>query len=318
MGKAISCIFAFLLLGIMSQSVFAVTVNQQTICAGNMPTGWILADEAWIPTQCGNPTSIVYNVWTIYEYDNLPVGATLSVCNGTVPAGWAVTSTSWIPTRCGNPATSVQNVMTINHASCVNEATNLCYPPQPTTISASPTTVQIPYGQTDGSTTLSWNAPSYSSVCVWVSSPGGTTQLWSCTGSSNTQTWPYVPAGSSNTFIVSPSSSSPSPQLASVTVYGVADPAPKISASPTVVTVPAGQSSGSTTVSYDLTGSGYSSMCIWVQNSGGTAQVWSCSTGTTHSQVWPYVPKGGTSTFWLSTSQTSSTPQLASVTVTGQ
>lgn len=85
----------------------------QTVCAGTIPPGWIKVNDAWSPTSCGNPTSILYNVWTIERFDGYKVGHVMQACSGNSPAGWIVMNTAWSPTSCGHPTAIVQNVMTI-------------------------------------------------------------------------------------------------------------------------------------------------------------------------------------------------------------
>jgi hypothetical protein len=90
-------------------------LNIQNICAGSpVPAGWIKTNDHWDPTQCGDPTSIVYNVWTIVRFDNQPVGTILAVCaDAPTPAGWADVGTRWDPTSCGHPTSIVQNIKQI-------------------------------------------------------------------------------------------------------------------------------------------------------------------------------------------------------------
>ena len=83
------------------------------VCAGQVPAGWIKTNDEWNPTVCGNPSTIVYNVWTIERYDNKPVNNVMTACEGAVPAGWAKLNGTWNPTRCGYPSAIVNNVMTI-------------------------------------------------------------------------------------------------------------------------------------------------------------------------------------------------------------
>jgi hypothetical protein len=87
--------------------------NVQSVCAGQVPTGWIKINDSWNPTTCGNPTSISYNVWTIERYDNKPAGAQMRACFGSVPNGWAMVGSTWDPTACGHPTSISNNVMTI-------------------------------------------------------------------------------------------------------------------------------------------------------------------------------------------------------------
>jgi len=312
---------AFLLL-VASKSAFAVTVTQKNICKDTpVPAGWVVANKTWSRITCGNPVTPQANVWLIDEYDNLPVGTPLTVCaSSPVPNGWVPTGFQWNPSVCGaqfSTQTSSYNTITMRYVSCTNETSKLCYPSlaQYAVIWALPKTVPIPYGQSTGSSVIGWFAPI--PVCVWVSSGGGAAQLWSCDGNYAVQTWPYTSPGVSQTFMVSPSSTSASPTLASVVIKGVEGSAPRIFASPTAVAIPAGKLVGSTTISYNLSGSDYPAMCIWVSTNGTTPLLWACGAGTKFSQVWRYVPKGGKSVFWLNTSQTSSSQILASVVVTG-
>jgi hypothetical protein len=91
----------------------ATTAEVQTVCAGQVPVGWIKTNDAWNPTTCGKPTSIVYNVWTIERYSTKPIGAVMQACAGAVPPGWAMIGNAWNPNMCGHPTSIVNNVMTI-------------------------------------------------------------------------------------------------------------------------------------------------------------------------------------------------------------
>ena len=57
---------------------------QSQICASSpVPPGWIVVDNDWNPTACGNPTDIEMNEVTIVKYDDkdaFDVGDTLWVC----------------------------------------------------------------------------------------------------------------------------------------------------------------------------------------------------------------------------------------------
>jgi len=312
-----------LLFLVASNSAFAITVTEKNICdSAAVPTGWVVINKSWSRTTCGDPATPQANDWLIAEYNDLPVGTPLTVCESSaIPAGWVPTSYQWNSAVCGAQFGGVSgpfDTVTIRNTLCTNEPAKDCVPSlsQFAVIWAVPKTVVVPYGQGDASTSIGWFAPD--SVCIWVTTAGVGTQLWSCAGDYAVQTWPYVKAGVSQTFIVSPSSTAATPVLASVVITGVEGSPPKISASPTLVTVPSGSTEGSTTISYNLAGSDYSSMCIWASNNGAAAQLWACGSGITFSQVWPYVPKGGTSVFWLNPSRTSSSQILASVVVTGK
>jgi hypothetical protein len=88
-------------------------LRTQNICAGNVPPGWIKINDAWNPTVCGNPGTITYNVWTIQQLSDQPVGAVIHACRGAAPTGWAMVGTIWNPTVCGHPATNQPNIMAI-------------------------------------------------------------------------------------------------------------------------------------------------------------------------------------------------------------
>ena len=88
-------------------------LRTQNVCAGSLPPGWIKINDAWNPTVCGKPATITYNVWTIQQLSDQPLGAVIHACKGTVPSGWAIVGTSWNPTVCGHPTTNQPNVMAI-------------------------------------------------------------------------------------------------------------------------------------------------------------------------------------------------------------
>jgi hypothetical protein len=89
------------------------TLTAQNVCAGALPAGWIKINEAWNPTVCGNPATITYNVWTIQQLSDQPLGAVIYACKGAVPLGWAIVGTTWNPTVCGHPSANQSNVMAI-------------------------------------------------------------------------------------------------------------------------------------------------------------------------------------------------------------
>jgi hypothetical protein len=85
----------------------------QHVCAGSVPAGWIKIDDTWNPTVCGNPATLTYNVWTIQQLSDQPVGTVIYACSATVPTRWAIVGTVWNPTLCGHPAANQANVMAI-------------------------------------------------------------------------------------------------------------------------------------------------------------------------------------------------------------
>ena len=88
-------------------------LRTQNVCAGSVTSGWIKINDAWNPTVCGKPASIAYNVWTLQQLSDQPVGAVVQACKGPVPSGWTLVGTAWNPTVCGHPATNQSNVMAI-------------------------------------------------------------------------------------------------------------------------------------------------------------------------------------------------------------
>jgi hypothetical protein len=86
-----------------------------TICTGSpVPFGWIVTNDSWDPTRCGNPPTISYNVQTITSHYDQPLGTTLTVCTyAPVPPGWTVTSMRWDPGSCGHPSFISNNISTI-------------------------------------------------------------------------------------------------------------------------------------------------------------------------------------------------------------
>lgn len=94
-------------------------------------------------------------------------------------------------------------------------------------------------------------------------------------------------------------------------------PTGTISASPTTVQIPYGQTKGSTTVSYTVTNPISSSACIWVQNTGGPLTLWACGGASSGTFTWSSVPLNGSTTFMLSESSNSATPTLDYVVVNG-
>lgn len=91
-------------------------LRTQNVCAGSVPSGWIKINDAWNPTVCGSPATLSYNVWTLQQLSDQPVGAVIHACKGTVPSGWSLVGTAWNPTVCGHPATNQFNVMVIKRS----------------------------------------------------------------------------------------------------------------------------------------------------------------------------------------------------------
>jgi hypothetical protein len=94
--------------------------SDSTICTGaTVPNYYIVYNDVWNPTECGDPTSNTdYNVQDIEPYYNVALDGSLTVCSyAPIPTGWTLTSTTWNPTACGHPTTMTNNVQTIERTS---------------------------------------------------------------------------------------------------------------------------------------------------------------------------------------------------------
>lgn len=185
-------------------------------------------------------------------------------------------------------------------------------------ISASPTTVVIPAGQSSGTTYLGWSASNGDSFHVTVACNGGGEGLFASSGPGTwSQAAPWITVGSSCVFRLRAGTTS-GPELGSVTVTGVAGATPpsgSISASPTTVLIPSGSSTGSSTVSWNtanLTQAVVLSSCA-----GGGQSVFATSGAGASSRVATFIPVGASCVFQLRADSTSGA-LLGSVTVTGQ
>jgi hypothetical protein len=89
----------------------------QNVCAGSIAAGWIKINDNWNPTVCGKPTLVAYNVWTLQQLADLPVGAIVYACSSPPPAGWAIVTQMWNPTVCGHPSAQQSNVMAIRRSN---------------------------------------------------------------------------------------------------------------------------------------------------------------------------------------------------------
>jgi hypothetical protein len=79
-----------------------------------LPRGWLKVGDRWNPAKCGNPPTVVYNVWEVERYTNKPVGAEMEVCADTpTPRGWVEVGARWNPTTCGHPTGIEDNVKKI-------------------------------------------------------------------------------------------------------------------------------------------------------------------------------------------------------------
>lgn len=88
-----------------------------TVCARQVPPGYVKINDNWNPHTCGNPSSFVLNVWTVETYTDKPVGRTMRVCAPWQPSGWRLVSSSWSPTSCGRPTSQTNNLWVIQRVA---------------------------------------------------------------------------------------------------------------------------------------------------------------------------------------------------------
>lgn len=319
MNRLILIILALLL----ANNVFALETKE--ICGDPIPQGWVLTNRYHDLGKCNTPyppTPLQANVSVITRWDNLPVGTVLDTCNQSPPSGWSAEPSRYDGSICGCPwpggCTALSpNVVRMTHVQCVSQSQGTCYGTG--WVTASPNPVTIPYGQTKGASQVSYGTSGTlnGAACLWVSQNGAAPTPQSCGGASGTVSWPNVPVGGTSRFIIAPSGSSPSPELASVTIKGIAAAQPSLSASPNPVIVPYGQANAATTLTWNAPG--YTGACVWISNNGGTPSPMSCGgAASSGSVLWPYIPSSGNTKFFLAPSNTNpSVSTLATLTVNG-
>lgn len=93
----------------------AAPAQRREVCVGGeVSDGWIVVDARWVPTKCGNPTSIEDNVWVVERYADKPPGTTMVVCTfARTPPGWEVVGTAWSATQCEDTSVSEHNTKRI-------------------------------------------------------------------------------------------------------------------------------------------------------------------------------------------------------------
>jgi hypothetical protein len=300
-------------------------VNCATPQGPLLPAGWTVTYAANV-TTCSPPfTSGFYSIclpgracfnqYTYTSFYDVPVGGSMRYCSAIgVPAGWQVTQLN-LPASC--PGSGADSIM--QHVSCISGQDTNCYP-QSASITASPRTVLIPFGQGTGSTTVNWNTVNYSNPCVWISNNGGAAQLWGCSGGgAHSAVWPYVPeAGTTTLWISDGGSASPSPNIAQVVVTGQqgAPPPSTMTASQNPVIVPAGQTTGTFTLSWNAPG--HSQVDLWgEQNLQSPGQKLFLGSGPSSGTALEPMSVGEIATLWLYAHGDTTTP-LAILHLTGQ
>lgn len=186
-------------------------------------------------------------------------------------------------------------------------------------ISAAPQTVEIPEGQSLGNTTVAWVGEYADSFHVTVNCNGSEEQLMASTGAGAHNVFvPWIGVGSNCVFNLRPQTPT-GPILDSVTVTGIAGtgPAPSgsISATPSTVSIPVGQSTGSTSLSWNSTG--VSQVYVMSSCAGGAQSTFATSGIGSVTRTANFIPVGASCVFQLRANATNG-PLLGSVTVTGQ
>jgi hypothetical protein len=179
-----------------------------------------------------------------------------------VPAGSDV-----FPLHAGDAVTFYAYQHHFDESAGHTDSVNAVQGAQPT-LSIVPTPVVVPAGQSSGTYSMSWTAPGYPSVDLWArfnntgawSGPVGA-QPNSSYGDNltvpNRVTWRTYAPGSAG-----PNSAQPSTGLLKeATTYAAQGAQPTFSISPVPVVVPAGQTSGSYSMSW--TAPGYPSVDLW-------------------------------------------------------
>ena len=155
----------FLLIFIFNANLGAV--ERQTICGMVFPSGWFPESYTRL-ASCGSTVNT--NATNLVRYDNLPVGATLAICytSGLLPEGWGILGRRANTSSCGG--NGFLDTADIKHLSCGSYQSNSsCYPDPPVdpnpipTISASSSSIVVPYGASSKNTTISWSASSTAS-----------------------------------------------------------------------------------------------------------------------------------------------------------
>lgn len=279
-----SILLAVLLLMVpwVAKSAMAETATQ---CYGTaVPSGWAATDFFYDPSQCNTPYPPFLgqaNVLTITRINNLPIGSgsLLHVCSAAyTPADGTAQGYSTGPWEYYGPACSCpysgtceplfKNSYTIQHVTCVSGQTN-CYSPG---VYASSSQVTAPYGQMYGTVNASWNSPDTRQACVWVKSTYGSTvqtAFWRCGVTGSNIPWSWVRVGGTTQFLLSMSSTSSTPTIATTgPITAVQGAQPTLTATPSHVIVPVGQNSGSYTLAW--TAPGYPAVDMWgrINNTG--------------------------------------------------
>ncbi len=152
--------------------------------------------------------------------------------------------------------------------------------PGPATISASPNPIQVPLGITVGQTTLTWDAPSSTTVDVYVGGVGGT--LFTSGGpTGSAQTGDWVSNGDVFTLV-----DGTTHQAIATTTVSVVQTAPTatFTASPNPIPVPPGATTGQTTLTWNAPDS--TTVDIYVGGTNGSLFASGGPTGSAQTGGW--------------------------------
>lgn len=182
-------------------------------------------------------------------------------------------------------------------------------------ISAQPTTVVVPSGQSSGSTTVAWTGQNASAFVVTRDCGAGETSVASSAAGSFSQSVGGIGVGAQCTFRLRANSAAGS-VLGSVAVNGIAQSTATgtVTASPATVSIPPGQGTGSTTIAWSAQGA--SAFHVTVSCNGGSEGLFASSGAGSYSQSAPWIQVGSNCTFRLRADTTSGTV-LSSAIVTG-
>jgi hypothetical protein len=133
-------------------------------------------------------------------------------------------------------------------------------------MNATPNPVPVPYLGGPVPYHLAWNTPGFAQVDGYASKNGAAFQFIGGGASPGGSDMNAIDAGDRVVFVLYPKGTT-SPELARTTVTGLALPQPEIWATPNPVTVPAGQTAASYTLSWNS--AGYDVVDGWAQKNGG-------------------------------------------------
>jgi hypothetical protein len=142
-------------------------------------------------------------------------------------------------------------------------ATFTINPPSNPTFTANPNPIVVPAGTTVGQATLTWSAPGYSQLAIFLRSPGGQRMTGTLGPSGTLTTDPWVFDGL-QFFLVDLITQT---AIANVTVHVTPSgppPAPTFTANPNPIVVPAGTTVGQATLTWNAPG--YSQLAIFLRS----------------------------------------------------